>query len=276
MNTLSTSKSAPHQTAETTSWMKAAAAYFLSRASTLLPSLAAFGQALRQRRRLTRLQCRRHVSCQVNSQTVTATVVDMSLKGMRLEVPRRIRAGELIAVRYIAANGSMNPRIADTVHVRVLWWRKKRFFGGGEIGVAYQESEAVMERSWVKHLLHQIGFEPQIIRDRRKLVRARTSLRGELRVGQASFLLAEGSVIDLSEGGALFESEAPVRQGAILELEAGPHGLLGMLRRRAAVVRVARATESDRWMVSLRFEAPRIGETDLVPRYVRHLLAEAA
>lgn len=224
-----------------------------------------------QRRRLTRLRCLYRVACSSEGEDFRATVVDMGLKGMRLEVPRRLPAGALVSVRYLGSSTADRRFSVDTVHTRILWCRKKRFLRTIEIGVAYHDSEANMERSWVKYILRQIGFDIQSILDRRKAVRVQALLRADLKGGRG---LSEGTVINLGAGGALFETQTPVDVGAHVTMEAGPYLTHDMLTVRGTVVQTLRSADSGHWLVGVCFENVTATQANLLGSYVKTLLEE--
>jgi hypothetical protein len=231
------------------------------------------GEAPRQQRRLTRLHSLYRVAVGVDGKEMKATVVDMGLEGMKLEVPFRIQPGKEVDVRWLGASASAAARRfdLDSIRARVMWCRKKRFLSVIEIGVAYADTESNMERSWVKYILRQVGFEIQSILDRRKSVRLQALLRADVKSGATQAL--PGMVINMGAGGVLFESASRVGPGSTVFLEIGPSFEHDMLICRGIVVEARQAENG--WHLGIRFEDLQPRQATLVTGYVKSLMQEA-
>lgn len=240
----------------------------IARARTWLPGQEAPTEQ-RPQRRLERRTCSLPVSCRLGQATMSGTVTDVGLRGMRLELPLLPQTGQEVAVRY---RNPFDPTAADLVRARVVWCRRRRFSGTVDVGVRYEESFARLSHSWVRQTLRHIGVDTRSIDDRRRLRRLPTFLPARVALDGNGLHLAEGTVVDLSTQGALFDSDIPIRPGTELTVTLGPHPYLGHIQQRCTVVRLRRSERSWRWRVSLRFEAQVPTSSDALQRYLRALI----
>ncbi|MBM3460562.1 MAG: PilZ domain-containing protein [Armatimonadetes bacterium] len=227
-----------------------------------------------QRRHLTRLRCLYRVSIRAVQQDLRATVVDMGLQGMKVEVPQRLPAGALVSVRYLGS-GTGRAFALDAVTCRVMWCRKKRFLKTIEVGLAYQDTDANMEKSWVKYILRQIGFDIQSILDRRKAVRVHALLRADVTAAEGHGPPAEATVMNLGAGGALVETGQRVPLGRQVLLETGPYLSHDVLGCRGEVMQCVQSAETGRWMLGIRFSGMGEKQVHLLGEYLRTLLSES-
>src|SRR5690606_36072760 len=124
-------------------------------------------------------------------------IVDMSLKGMKLRGFAPLKKGDEVVVTY-------STEILDVTHqsirCNVLWVRKRERDFIVFAGLGYAEDDATMAGSWVKHLLKMLGFQRDVIREKRKFVRAECFIPVDFIYGHGKKY--EGRLYNLGVGGA--------------------------------------------------------------------------
>ncbi|MBI3925854.1 MAG: PilZ domain-containing protein [Armatimonadetes bacterium] len=225
-----------------------------------------------ERRELIRLRCRIPVTVSTAVQTVKGTVIDMGLRGMRLKVDHPLPPDQDVQVGHPSPSSQYD---VDQVRCRTVWYRKRRFSGDLMVGLLYADTPANMARSWVKYVLRAIGFDDEVIYQRRRFVRAEADIVVDLfdRVGNR---LTDGTVANLGVGGALVLSEVSLPQGTNVRLEIGPYGNFPILSMIAKLVGVRKDRDDGRYFLSLRFISPEPEQVELLGKYVISLLKESA
>lgn len=212
------------------------------------------------RRSALRIPC--DISCQIKGKAgklIEAKIVDIGLRGLRLEVPGQLRKGSQIELC------SPHPGRGAVVKCRIEW--KTKTADGNLAGVSFQDSEEVLARSWLIEEVKEIGSEAQQTSQRRRGVRVicdlpvRLSRDGETR---------EGVLVDLGLGGALLECGGePLRDKEVVRLDFGPVGEHGKVAIIAQVV-VVYTRETPRYGV--RFDTFKEGGVTDLDRYLAFLL----
>jgi PilZ domain len=242
-------------------------------------SLEESGQVAYQKRQLTRIACLFRVGCEAGPRRFRATVVDLGVRGMRLDVPERLAEGTLLKVRYLGSSRDVQGEFnLDEVTTRVQWCRKKRLIDTIEVGVLYEDEEERLHRSWVHHVLLQVGFDVHSLHDRRNTIRVQALLHATLATtsSESRPQAYQGTVVNLGAGGALVEAAYPLPQGTSVRLEVGPYAGLGTLRCSGVVVSCQSLRNEPLWRMGVRFEGIRRPEAEQLLAYVRTLLSEVA
>lgn len=247
--------------------MAALTDFFRSLARNLKRVVLGRGESLDQKRSLTRLRCRIPVLCQGQQSSFEATVVDIGLHGMRLEVPHKIAGGQIMAVSYKAAGGRKGP---EKVVTQVRWCRKKRNAEVLEAGVEYVERDEKLTKSWVDHVLDEVGYDESSVFEKRRSLRAPGRLLGylETRGGRYS-----GSVANLGLGGALLEVGKALARGTPVEVEIGPDHGLDALRLEGKIAHVTRGDQG--WLNGVVFSDLAPAQAELLGQYIFLLMREA-
>lgn len=227
------------------------------------------GRTPEERRRLIRVKCNYDVSCIVGNKTFPATVLDMGLNGLRMEVPERLRKGATVYVHHPKPSNRF-----DNEHVmcNVKWCRNKKTGDGLEVGVQYADTPGNMRRSWVKFLLKELGFDERAIYTRRKSVRAPSHLKGSMTNGDGE--RSEGTVLNLGVGGALFTAENAFPPGSAVRLKVGPYRRMSPLELDATIISTRKQRDNG-YFVSVRFTDPTPKEVKRLGDYVIGLLKES-
>ncbi|MHB2016390.1 MAG: PilZ domain-containing protein [Candidatus Xenobia bacterium] len=201
-----------------------------------------------QKRNLMRLPCNCPVTCHIGNKDLAGTVLDMSMSGMRIEVRTYVKPGTLLTVKYVNTQGRRFD--VETLHTRVVWCSRRRFERTLQIGVNYTDTEDVLQRSFVKPMLRDIGFDAEKVRERRKSIRLPSAIRCEV-VRQG--MPIEGVAVNLSHGGMLVELEAPVGCGPVVG-RLGPYGAIPCLEARSRALKCVRRADTGRWYLNLCFD----------------------
>lgn len=223
-----------------------------------------------EKRRLIRMKCRYKVTCSIEREAFMATVVDMGLQGLRLETPHRLKVGQ---AAYVTYNSDSPAFSVDTVKCQVAWARKTRS-GKLEAGLRYDDTKANLERSWVRVILREMGFDEKSIFQRRRERRAVAMLPAQVGAPGLRAPLA-ARVLNLGVGGALLATEDRLEKGQEVALDIGPGLGLPVLAVAGEVVTWRYEPASQNWFSGVRFRNLSGKHLDLLSRYLVKLLKEA-
>ncbi len=224
-----------------------------------------------ERRGVIRVQCRYPVTCFVERAAFHATVVDMGVRGMRLQLAQRLRPKQIVQVQY---SGAQSRRYSvDTVRCEVSWVRRTAR-GKLEVGLRYDDLEPNLERSWVKAILRELGFRAGSIFQRRKARRVVAMLH--VKLNMAGHPPMTGRVLDLGVGGALLQVNEHLNQGQTLVMDLGPALGLRALPVSTEVVSCRYEPQSQTWFCGTRFLGLSDKKLGLISRYVEKLLKDTA
>ncbi|MHB2020052.1 MAG: PilZ domain-containing protein [Candidatus Xenobia bacterium] len=190
-----------------------------------------------QRRRYRRFNCVVPVRCTIGRAELPAMIVDLSRQGMRLQLRCPARLGSLVTVTFEAGMATERGLVDPTLHTRVTWFRKHG--GLTEIGVVFSETEAVMQRSWVPHLLKSVSSNKSHM-EPRAAVRFASKLNGLACPANSDLANAgAGLILDLSATGASFCGSPNLKVGMPIVIRiAGYRGsvtLVGQVVRRGHI-----------------------------------------
>ncbi len=173
-----------------------------------------------ERRKLVRLQCHYNVEFRVSTRKkFKGTILDMSLKGMKLKTYADLKSGDKVTVF------SPVPVIeakTEAALCRVGWVRKRERDYANFVGLLYADDSNTMSGSWVKYILKQLGFHKDVIYQKRRHVRAECFIPVRVVRGVGKSCL--GRLHNLGVGGALVELPVVggVELGRELQLKVGP------------------------------------------------------
>jgi hypothetical protein len=188
-----------------------------------------------------------------------ALVIDMGLKGLRLETHKKLSKKK--AIRVVRPDGG-------PIVCRVKWTRPKRFSDKFHAGVEFQDSAENMRASWIKGTLQQLGFQPGRIKEKRKHIRVPSEARAVLAT-VAGDELGEGVLLNLGIGGALIAIDVAVPEGHNTILRVDPVGALPFLEMPSIVRSVHKNKRTLKQLHGLRFEDQ---NNRLVKRYLTILM----
>ncbi|MHB2021225.1 MAG: PilZ domain-containing protein, partial [Candidatus Xenobia bacterium] len=168
-----------------------------------------------QRRRFRRVPC--GIAIRVRSRRhgdLYSQVLDIAVGGVRLEVDGMLRVGEQVLLEYtgvLPGGGRPGDR---AVRARVNWVQRHQH--GCEVGLCWMDASTLLERSWVKMTLLDLGVAANRIADSRRSVRATADFSVRLTSGEEN---VTATVRDLSRDGALVETSSPLQPGTVVRLE---------------------------------------------------------
>jgi c-di-GMP-binding flagellar brake protein YcgR len=218
-----------------------------------------------ERRDLVRMRCHYEVQYKYGSKKHQGLIVDMSLGGMKLRCFQPPQIGEIVEVSYnVPAVNIQN----QMVPCKVQWVRARERDFVQFVGLAYDASDEVLSKSWVKMLLKQLGFRPDKIFQRRKYVRAECFV--PVRVVYQRVNIFEGRLYNLGVKGALVEGQTELPPGEFVELQIGPFEELPYFTVTGTVAQQQRQHKNV--MLGVHFDEMSDRATDCLGRYLRHLL----
>lgn len=155
---------------------------------------------VQERRVTTRVDCCYPVECELEGQRFPGSVTNMGLGGMRLLAERELSRDTTLQVH------SKEPGWGSLA-ARVVWSRARAEGDDFESGLIYRDGLKELENSWVKAALQHLGFESSSLYERRRTLRANTSLQAQLAVAGRPYACV---MRDLGLGGALVETPAQI------------------------------------------------------------------
>lgn len=218
-----------------------------------------------QKRQTQRISCRYAVLCEMDKSAFNATVVDIGSRGLRMAVPRKLKAGTRLNVSY-----ARKDLVGKSINFEVRWCRLKRFTSIIEVGGVYTSR---LEGTWVESALNEMGLT-ELTAERRKSVRAPISEDFTLQVQIDTTL--PGRVENLGIGGVCVVLGHPLGSGAILELLIGPYYHLKALKVKAQVVHQLSTPFPDTWSYGLAFHQLTAAQRTLLSSYVEQILKARA
>jgi hypothetical protein len=214
---------------------------------------------LAERRRALRIKTYCHVEVSVEGQNYKGIVTDMGLEGMRL----KSQTAPLVVGLEVNLRCQQPMGVGElgVVRCQVLWVQRvgREFVAG----LRYADTRDNMKRSWVRHLLQELGFDDSRTFQRRRHMRVDGFIPARIFFGEES-LLPDPRVINLGIGGALVESrhETPAEQD--VELEISLWRILPTLCLPARIIEVRQEPGNGIYLHCLQFG-------DLTPEQIRLL-----
>ncbi|ODT75715.1 hypothetical protein ABS71_04185 [bacterium SCN 62-11] len=165
-----------------------------------------------ERRRAVRIPCRIKVG--VEGVGAPATVLNISVLGLRLETTGRLRKNTVLTLE-----GRDYP--GQPLSARVVWCQNRNEqWLAGMMFVGSNEEKNI---SWVKTALDKLGAGQNRVKERRAHVRVPAEGIAYL-ANRAGDRLCEGELRNLGLGGALFLSEVGIQAGTSIRLQSDIQG----------------------------------------------------
>ena len=217
-----------------------------------------------ERRRLVRLSCEYDVNCYQGNQIFHATIQDISLGGMKIEVSRQLEQGSQLEVSNPnRTEGQEDQRVT----AQVRWFRVNNA-GKAEAGLQFVDPPEVLGRSWVVSLLNRVGMQSQVF-NQRKYTRAVADFPVDIVTEEED--VYEGRCVDLGLGGALVDTAPGFEIGEIVTFRCLSFGIHGRLEAESKIVKIKEMNE-DYGTYALEFQNLDAATTKLLGRYVVDLL----
>jgi len=192
--------------------------------------------SVEERRRVLRLTCLYETSL---GRGGSAEVLDLSPAGLGLVTNRKLARGVTMQI-------SAPPQYSDFAPVDGTVRFCRPFRDRFRIGLEFRGS---LLPSWANPALKDLGFMPTHLDQKRRYVRAQTSLPIEVRDWRGEFELA--TLLDLSRGGTLLRTTKSWEIGEALRLILGPIGYLPTLFLSGVVLH--QRPDPDGWLINLSF-----------------------
>ncbi|MBS2036130.1 PilZ domain-containing protein [bacterium] len=160
-----------------------------------------------ERRRAVRIPCRMKVG--VEGLGAPATVVNISVLGLRVETSSRLRKNTVLSVE-----GRDYP--GKPLSARVIWCQNRD--SQWVAGMMFVGSNEEKNISWVKTALDKLGASQNRVKERRAHVRVPAEGIAYL-ANRSGDRLCEGQLRNVGLGGALFLSEVGIQAGTTVRLQ---------------------------------------------------------
>lgn len=238
---------------------------------------------LEDRRQVIRLRCRFNVYVIDLKDISTGTVLDMGLRGLRLECKKPVKKGMRLSLVYRGAVGQKpkvtlaqleadrQAAIESGVRCKVIWTNKNRASRLTQVGVSYADTPERMSQSWIKRILKEIGFDEGAIFQRRNVIRVVSAIPCSVNSGHNNW---RGRAVNMGAGGILYQDNKQIPEGTVIKIQVGPYNKLEPLEAAGEIVTKRYDAISDTWLHGVKFRAMDEDQVDLLGRYVVTLLKE--
>lgn len=226
-----------------------------------------------EKRNLIRVRCRLPVMVSEGPEEGRqATVTDISLNGMRVKVTAPPKGADLFVSHPLQGSEFE----VETVRCQVMWARKRRFSGDVVVGLKFNDDPQNLAKSWVRYILRAIGLDERAIYQRRKYIRADSSLPADIQHLQSRERLADGSAINLGIGGLLFQTLDPLDRDTPVRITIGPMAGLPPLDLQGIVLGKMEDPEGKYNHYSIRFTDIEDEQLENLGKFVIALLKESS
>lgn len=212
-----------------------------------------YQEKLKEKRRSPRLVCGFQAYAAIDKKDVLLFVTDVSVKGVKVESPVKLRRGFEFAFTVKAGSGSLS-KLAfniDTLLVQVVQCRKKPASNRYIARLLFTDSEARIRDSWVYYLFSLFGIDKPDLEQKRELRRDPYELNVLFWHGTKKEELGTGR--DIGLGGMLIEFEKEITPGTSIDMKIlSPHEGRE-LDLKGTVVRADFLKKINRWLLAVRF-----------------------
>lgn len=214
-----------------------------------------------------------------------AIVTDLSLDGMRMRCQKPLKNGEKVEVFFPDSSEKVS---TGSVRCKAVWLQDLeqgpagRGFGrtAYEAGLSFEDSRDNMQRSWVKYVLEQLGFDENKTFQKRRYLRAQGQIPARVFTVHNGEALA-GEVVNLGVGGALLALDSPLTKDQQIHCEICLWRILPSLRLSCKIMGVSEDSEergeggAPRYLHSLLFLGMDTEEVKLLGNYVIFLINQS-
>ena len=165
-----------------------------------------------ERRRAVRIPCR--IRAGVEGLGTPATVVNISVLGLRVETGGRLRKNTVLSIEGREYQG-------QPLSARVVWCQNRE--GQWLAGLMFVGTNEEKNVSWVKTALDKLGANQNRVKERRAHIRVPAEGIAYL-ANRSGDRLCEGQLRNLGLGGALFLSEVGIQAGTTVRLQSDTMG----------------------------------------------------
>ena len=197
-----------------------------------------------------RILCYYQVNLRNAGREFEAAISDIGITGMRIEGVPSLQRGERFEISYPFSEGFKEEH---SFEVEVMWCRNQAHDDLTVAGVRYVKQGEDLQGTWVYLLLTEVGLLGDAVYQRREHVRLATSYKVLLQEPKTGHLVLDGTVNNLSVGGALVESGAPLAVGRTLLALIGPMPSYPVVTLSARVLNSRVDDDDGRHLISLQF-----------------------
>ena len=208
----------------------------------------------------------------------SAIVTDLSLDGLRMRCPTPLQDGEQVEVFFPDSSDNQS---TGSVRCKTVWLQQLEQVGRAtyEAGLAFEDSRDNMQRSWVKYVLEQLGFDESKTFQRRKFLRVKGQIPARVFTSQEDEAVS-GEVVNLGVGGALLALDEPLGKDRVIDCEICLWRILPALRLPCRIMNVAPDHEHEgegppRHLHSLLFLGMDTNEVKLLGNYVIFMINQS-
>ncbi len=205
----------------------------------------------------------------------SAIVTDLSMDGLRMRCQKAFKDGEQVEVFFPEGSES-----TGSVRCKTVWLQELGQVGrtSYEAGLSFEDSRDNMQRSWVKYVLEQLGFDENKTFQRRRFLRANGQIPARVFTAYEGEPIT-GVVMNLGVGGALLALQEPLDQDHQIHCEICLWRILPPLRLPCRIINVSEDHEHDgeglRYLHSLLFLGMDTEEVKLLGNYVIFLINQS-
>lgn len=216
----------------------------------------------------------------------SAIVTDLSLDGLRMRCQKPLQDGEQVEVFFPDSSDTAN---TGSVRCKAVWLQdlsqdragtgRARGPASYEAGLHFEDSRDNMQRSWVRYVLEQLGFDENKTFQKRKFLRVKGQIPARVFTAYEGESLT-GEVVNLGVGGALLALDTPLEKDHQIHCEICLWRILPPLRLPCRVMNVAVDAEHEgegppRHLHSLLFLGMDTEEVKLLGNYVIFLINQS-
>lgn len=198
-----------------------------------------------ERRESLRLQCDVDILLWVEGEIHKAKVLDVHMTGLCLEAVEPLKVGQKIS---LARDDFGHPWAGE-----VLWCKARSKSKRYLAGVGFPTDPEMLRNSWLQPALMSIGFQEQLLGEKRKFVRVPGQLMPCRLLLEKQELTLDGTAVNLSLGGARVEIARELRESQEVSFETNANKGIPALKSLCAVI-YCQALEDGRWACGLRFK----------------------
>jgi hypothetical protein len=203
------------------------------------------------------------------------TIVEVSSSGLRLCFPIKPKKGETLLIAIKADQGIDCSRYkVDRVSGEVMWARRKPKSPDYFVGLKFSDPEGTIKNSWVSFMLKKFGFDMQKSFQKRKDVRAGSSINLVYTTGSGAS--QRGVAYNIGMGGLLLSGPQCLPENSQITIIMGPYGQLTQLTLTGKVVRKRFEPKTTTWLSGISFIHLQGDSLRLLGDYVITVLKESA
>jgi len=205
----------------------------------------------------------------------SATIADVGLYGMRLEVPKAQAVGAVLHVKVVRGQGiiALSNFEVDTIRTEVLWCRKAPAKKGHVLGVKYADTRSKLSNSWLRFIFQKFGLNTGSSTQRRRDIRIRSAV--PVVITDNAGTTTSGDCVNMGVGGVLVACQQVFPEQTRVSMEIGPYARLPRLAMKGTVVRRRLSKKADAWLLGIAFHGAEYEDSRVLSKYLLKVLQDA-